>query len=92
INDFTLYFLAFDQGQNYKDMSEEERDKARFAREGEISFLLSLSHEHNDNPFLLEHSLKLSMPLRNFLTHDLACSHYLPCISLSIMSIHSAML
>ncbi|KAJ3914194.1 hypothetical protein F5877DRAFT_83028 [Lentinula edodes] len=38
MGDFTLYFLAFDQGQNYKDMSAEEKDKARFAREGELYF------------------------------------------------------
>ena len=37
MGDFTLYFLAFDHGQNYKAMSEEEREKARFAREGEVS-------------------------------------------------------
>ncbi|KAJ3733417.1 Glyoxalase/Bleomycin resistance protein/Dihydroxybiphenyl dioxygenase [Lentinula guzmanii] len=42
MGDFTLYFLAFDQGQNYKDMSEEEKDKARFSREG----VLELTHNH----------------------------------------------
>ncbi|KAJ3765662.1 glyoxalase I [Lentinula raphanica] len=42
MGDFTLYFLAFDQGQNYKDMSEEERDKAKSAREG----VLQLTHNH----------------------------------------------
>ncbi|KAH7872755.1 Glyoxalase/Bleomycin resistance protein/Dihydroxybiphenyl dioxygenase [Lentinula edodes] len=42
MGDFTLYFLAFDQGQNYKDMSAEEKDKARFAREG----VLELTHNH----------------------------------------------
>ncbi|KAJ3826342.1 glyoxalase I [Lentinula raphanica] len=42
MGDFTLYFLAFDHGQNYKAMSEEEREKARFAREG----VLELTHNH----------------------------------------------
>ncbi|KAJ3761590.1 Glyoxalase/Bleomycin resistance protein/Dihydroxybiphenyl dioxygenase [Lentinula raphanica] len=42
MGDFTLYFLAFDQGQNYKDMSEEKRDKAKSAREG----VLQLTHNH----------------------------------------------
>ncbi|KAJ4490951.1 Glyoxalase/Bleomycin resistance protein/Dihydroxybiphenyl dioxygenase [Lentinula aciculospora] len=42
MGDYTLYFLAFDQGQNYKDISEEEKDKAKFAREG----VLELTHNH----------------------------------------------
>lgn len=42
MGDFTLYFLAFDLGQNYKEMSTEEKDKARFAREGMLSWELFL--------------------------------------------------
>ncbi|KAF9063178.1 Glyoxalase/Bleomycin resistance protein/Dihydroxybiphenyl dioxygenase [Rhodocollybia butyracea] len=42
MGDFTLYFLAFDHGQNYKSMSAEDKDIARFAREG----VLELTHNH----------------------------------------------
>ncbi|KAJ7292769.1 Glyoxalase/Bleomycin resistance protein/Dihydroxybiphenyl dioxygenase [Mycena rebaudengoi] len=42
MGDFTLYFLAFDTGQNYAAMSVQERDAARFAREG----VLELTHNH----------------------------------------------
>ncbi|KAF5350360.1 hypothetical protein D9757_013716 [Collybiopsis confluens] len=42
MGDFTLYFLAFDHGQNYQAMSPEERNKERFTREG----VLELTHNH----------------------------------------------
>ncbi|KIK50036.1 hypothetical protein GYMLUDRAFT_51415 [Collybiopsis luxurians FD-317 M1] len=42
MGDFTLYFLAFDNGQDYKGMSDEDKNKDRFTREG----VLELTHNH----------------------------------------------
>jgi lactoylglutathione lyase len=37
MGDFTLYFLAFDHDGSYASMTQEQKDKARFAREGKQS-------------------------------------------------------
>ncbi|KAF5346341.1 hypothetical protein D9758_011474 [Tetrapyrgos nigripes] len=42
MGDFTLYFLAFDHDGSYASMTQEQKDKARFSREG----VLELTHNH----------------------------------------------
>ncbi|THU83474.1 glyoxalase I [Dendrothele bispora CBS 962.96] len=64
MGDFTLYFLAFDLDGSYASMSSEEKDKARFAREG----VLELTHNHGteSDPSFQGYSSGNSDPGRGF--------------------------
>ncbi|KAJ4473822.1 Glyoxalase/Bleomycin resistance protein/Dihydroxybiphenyl dioxygenase [Lentinula aciculospora] len=64
MGNFTLYFLAFDQGQNYKDISEEGKSQALFAREG--VFELTHSHGTETDVSFASHSSGNSDPGKGF--------------------------